>query len=275
MLIDGYAASEERDWPSLYHYQQAILFKLDILERLGKEEEFVQLARANADISDASLRLAEKLKSDGDVKAAIDTAEYYSKNLREPEVEGLNRFLAETYEEMGNYEKAIEKYYEMYVTLDVFEYYERLRELAAQTNTWPQVFESVVNNAGKWRGSKERALSEIYLREGMHKEAAQVAFKTEDLVVLEMVAEGIKGTHPVESYELYKKLVDLYLDGHMWRASYRQAAGFLMRMKRIGFDAEFNSYVEELTGRFWRRRALIDEIRQVATSFYYQSQLSY
>lgn len=45
---------------------------------------------------------------------------------------------------------------------------------------------------------------------------------------------------------------------------YQQASGFLARMQRIGFDIEFSSYIEDLTRRFWRRRALIDEIRKVA-----------
>ncbi|MBE0448468.1 MAG: SWIM zinc finger family protein [Actinobacteria bacterium] len=263
-LINDYACIEDCEWPSIYYYQQAVLFKLDILERLGRRGEFIRFAYANCDFSDVCLRLVVKLRRDGDAKAAVDTAERCSKNFSDLEAEEINRFLAEVYEERAKYDKAIEKYYEMFLALGVFEYYERLRKLATEIGIWPQIFSAIISNAGLKRGSREKILSEIYLKEGMGKEAIGIAYACEDLTVLEMVAEGVKETHPIDAYELYKRLVDTYLDRNIGRAAYQQAVGFLTRMKQVGFDIEFNSYIDELTERFWRRRALLDEISKLS-----------
>ncbi|HZD60997.1 MAG TPA: SWIM zinc finger family protein [Anaerolineae bacterium] len=263
-LIDDYACSEECEWPSIYHYQQAILFKLDILERLGRYEEFLSVAQANSDISDVCLRLAVKMKEYGDTDTAIDAAERCTKHFNDIEAEEISRFLVELYEERAEYDKAVETYYGMFLALGAFEYYERLRKVARKTGIWSQVFSALVANAGLKRGNREEILGEIYLREGMSTEAIEVAFASTNLTVLEMVAEGVKETHPIEAYELYRRLVDIYLNENIGRAAYQQAVGFLTRMKQIGFDAEFNSYVDALTKRFWRRKALLEEIGKLS-----------
>jgi len=262
-LVEDYACSEDCEWPSIYNYQQAVLFKLEVLERLGRHDEFIGLARKNCDISDICLELAVKLKRDGDIGAAVDVAERYSKNFSDLEAEKLNRFLAETYEERFEFDKAVKKYYEMFTGLGDFEYYGRLKKLATALGVWTQVFDAITSSTGLKRGSRERILSEIYLREDMHKKAIEIAFAGTDLTVLEMVAEGVKASHPIAAYELYKRLVDIYLEENIGRTAYQQAVGFLTRMKQIGFDVEFDAYIDELNKRFRRRRALLDEMSSI------------
>ncbi|MHB8840363.1 MAG: SWIM zinc finger family protein [Candidatus Aquicultor sp.] len=262
-FIEEHACSEECEWPSVLRYEQAVLFKLDVLEKLDLNDEFISTAHVNCGISAVCLRLAEKLKQNGDASAAIELAERHVEVSSKRDAESLNRFLAVSYVEKGETTKAIETYRDLFLATGVFEYYERSRTLARENGTWHQVFNTIIAGASSVRGA-DTLLSEIYLREGMHDEAIKVARISADLTVLEMVAEGIKETHPVESYELYKWLVDIYLDQHIGRAAYQQAVGFLTRMKQIGFDDDFNAYTDDLSKRFWRRRALLDEMSHLS-----------
>lgn len=259
-LIDEYTHSDNYGWLLKDHYIQAVTFKLDILEKLGRHSEFLRVARENCDISDICLKLTKKLKKDGKIDAAIDIAERNSITFNDLEAEGLNRFLAESYEETGKLSRAANKYKEMFLSLGVFEYYEHLRRLTGNSDTWGQVFSSIVQGVGSKHGNRFELLSEIYLRENMHEDAIRIAEFSSDLTVLEMVAEGVKNSHPAASYRLYKQLVDIYLDENRGRDAYQQAVSFLARMKEIGLDSDFISYVNELSTRFRRRRALLEEM---------------
>ncbi len=220
-FIEEHACGEECEWPSVLHYEQAVSFKLDVLEKMDHDDEFIGTAYANCDIGAVCLRLAAKLKQNGDAGAAIELVERHIGASSKRDSESLNRFLAASYVEKGETAKAIETYRDLFLATGVFEYYERSRTLAAENGTWHRVFNTIITSASSLRGA-DALLSEIYLREGMHDEAIRVARISADLTVLEMVAEGIRETHPAESYELYKWLIDIYLDQHMGRAAYQQ-----------------------------------------------------
>jgi len=263
-LIADYAASEEDEWPAIYYYRHAVLFKLDILDRLARDEDFIRLAKANCDTADVCLKLAEKLKANNGTSTAVEVAESSLSSFRGTEAEGLNRFLAEVYTDTSEYEKAVDKYSGLFLTLGDFNYYERLRELAMKAGMWPKVLNQVVSSLSRGNASADLLLSEVYLRERMYEDAIGVAHASSNLTVLEMVAEAVKETYPMEAYDLYRRLVDIYLEENIGRAAYKQAASFLQRMKDIGFEREFSSYIDELNNRFKRRRALKDEIMRKA-----------
>lgn len=65
--------------------------------------------------------------------------------------------------------------------------------------------------------SADLLLSEIYLRERMYEDAIGVAHASSNLTELEMVAEGVKETYPMEAYDLYRRLVDIYLEENIDR----------------------------------------------------------
>lgn len=136
-LIADYAASEEDEWPAIYYYRHAVLFKLDILDRLERDEDFIRLAKANCDTADVCLRLVEKLKANNDISAAIEVAESSLNSFGGAQAEEPNRFLAEVYTDTSEHEKAVDKYSGLFLTLGDFDYYERLRELAMKSGIWP------------------------------------------------------------------------------------------------------------------------------------------
>jgi uncharacterized Zn finger protein len=153
-----------------------------------------------------------------------------------------------------------------------FSLYEECRELAHGLGVWPDVRPILL---GEVRSQGQRGtLVEIHLLEGEIDAALDLVTAKQPLpggaLVYDsarslrlQVAEAAEETRPREALELYRVEAERLI-GQRGREQYRQACGFLGRMKRlwerVGEGAAWDEYLSDLRERTRPLRALREEL---------------
>lgn len=103
----------------------------------------------------------------------------------------------------------------------------------------------------------------IYINENMLDEYFHLLTLHPDLRHLEEAEPYFKDLHHDEFIRLYVESIRLFTDKNMGRSSYQQVARYLRHLKKLGERRTADDLATELTNKYPRRRALIEELRNL------------
>lgn len=103
----------------------------------------------------------------------------------------------------------------------------------------------------------------IYIKESMWDEYFHLLTLHPDLPHLEEAEPYFKTLHHDEFISLYVESIRLFTDRNMGRSSYQQVTRYLRHLKKLGERRTADDLATELKNKYPRRRALIEELRNL------------
>jgi hypothetical protein len=143
-----------------------------------------------------------------------------------------------------------------------FDHYQALKQ-AIPASEWPATVEELIRE-----GSKQspyfyrRTVTEIYVREQMWNRLLEAA-QREGSRLIDGYREHLEPRFPDEVCDIYERIVFAMLERTSDRMTYRDAAGYLRRMQRLGQRERVDEIVDLMVGTYKNRRAMIEELNGV------------
>ena len=137
-------------------------------------------------------------------------------------------------------------------------YYERLKELCKEDGDWNYWRNKIIEKFSN--SSQEHRIADVFIKENMTQELINLASQAEEEYILEPTADYLSKKQPKQAFNTYEKLVKGYLDKYVGRKYYLQAARWMRRMKKLGFDDNFIAFVTKIREKYKKRSALLEEI---------------
>jgi uncharacterized Zn finger protein len=281
---EGYAEDEDDDddssvLDSTYELTRA---RLDVLERRGRYQECLNLARAMGEgtryaamlvrlgrageaveyglthlarASD-SLAVAMALREHGDLDGALRVAEH-GLTLQEPRA-ALGLWLRDLAAELGRDDLALQAAYVAFAEGPGLAAYQRMRELAGER--WPEVREQVLARLRRIRSYYPQGEVDIFLHEGLLDDAIAAVDHGATHTIVEQVVDAALTSRPEWAIAACRKQAEPIMDEG--RAQYYSAAaGWLRRAatayRAAGRGAEWSAYRADLMQRHARKYKLM------------------
>lgn len=248
--------------------------KLEIMSRLIEKRQskadavkFMYEHRANPDFRK---RLIESAIASGDYDKAIKLADegVRSDNDWAGLVNDWNDYKLQVYIRQND-RKSIADTAQRFLTGDTSvkrstdELY-RLIKSNVPAEEWAARVSQLISDIKKSKSySIHERLRLIYIYEQMWDEYLKLLIANPQLDYLERAEPHFKTTHHAEFVNLYAEAIRLFADQNMGRDSYRQLARYLRRLKKMGDGHISAALAEELMGKYPKRRAMIEELRNI------------
>ena len=250
------------------------LIRFNLLLIKGDIDEIIAFGEDNcSEYPEISLNLSDIYLKQGLKDKAIETAEkglslfdkggeeQFSLDFSHRDQKRLLRKLLDgLYDREGDYIKVIENLLNLLCFEKEVEYYHRLKEILKTDKEKMDLtikLEEILKN-------QPEMLFKIYSIEEDHERLLSLAGRSLDYDLFHSIVHKIKEKYPDESFELYKKKINRYLENATNRNAYRQASYWLKLMKQIPETTEkFKRYIDHIRMKYKRRHALMDELKNI------------
>lgn len=244
----------------------------DILDALGDDDALREVYQQHyLDSRDFCLRYARQLAEEGETDRSVELAEEgldaFSNNR------DLREFLIDAYASRDS-ERRKTLLREQFLQTNDWEYYEQLRSLYPDEE-WAAV---VAEFEAEFEESNVHRLIQLYLREGRdeaafetvieaaHDEPGEAFRRTvgdNGLAILSEYRDEVADHDPETYYETYEERLEPFLADTTGRGHYRTVVEYLEEMRELGFEEEFEEFVEHLKEKHSNRPAFLDELQSL------------
>jgi hypothetical protein len=174
-----------------------------------------------------------------------------------PRNQSLRRRLADVYRD-----REPERHHDCLAELVVrhrdWEAYDELCEVCPEAE-WPSTREKIVSRIGR---SGEKELIPLYLHEGNRERALEIVLERAHLRELKTYSDRLGDIDPDAYFETYRDQIAPYLAGDTGRSHYRRVIDHLQRLRELGLDDRFESFLDDLRDEHSNRPAFLDELRK-------------
>lgn len=239
-------------------YQRYVLKQIE----LGRVETGFDTARKTLTRSDDALVVAKTLRDVGKLDEAIEIAWIGMELQGRKNVLGV--WLGQVEEAQGRKEHAIRTYREAFISLPSFGLYKILKKLSG--DDWEAIRPDLMDNLNEDAHSK--TLAEIFLDEKQWDAAIALVDRVGDhsYQLVADVATKVEKHRPEWVIEVSKRQA-LGLISKTQTKYYAIAVDWLVRVRnayfRLGKEAEWEEYLDELKRTYFRRRALLAEMERL------------
>lgn len=214
------------------------------------------------------LQYARQVAEEGDIDRAIEIAEAgldaFSNNA------DIRRFLIDAYADRDP-ERRKTLLRDLFLQTGNWDYYEQLRALCSDAE-WTDL---VADFEAEFENSNVHRLIQLYLREGREAEAFETVIKTargeadddlrrmmrnNGLAILSEYRDDVADHDPETYYQTYEELLEPFLADTTGRKHYQTVVDYLMEMRELDFDEEFEAFVAHLKDKHSNRPAFLDEM---------------
>lgn len=281
---EGYAEDEGDDgYPSLLDSTEELTrARLDVLERRGRYQECLNLARAmgqgmryatmlvrldraeeavqysltHLTRASDSLAVAMALREHGDLDGALRVAEH-GLTLQERRA-GLGVWLRDLAAEMGRNDLALQGARVAFDEGPSLSAYQRMQELAGEQ--WPEVREQLLARLRRIRSYYPQGEVDIFLHEGLFDDAIAAVDQGATHTIVERVVDAVLTSRPEWAIAACRKQAEPIMDEG--RAQYyAAAAGWLRKAatayRAAGREDEWRAYRADLMQRHARKYKLM------------------
>jgi uncharacterized Zn finger protein len=285
-VLHGETTAEKTcDKDALWYADELAVARLNVLERQGRNQEYLRLAHAEGQIEcyvtmlvrlgrvqeavkyglqylrtpEEALTLAKALRERKEFQSALQIAKH-GLALEGPKV-ALAAWLCELAVGMGETEQALAAATIAFRDSPTLTAYLQVKELAGER--WPEIRTNLHADMAKTGDVRNRI--EIYLHEGMVNEAIQAVDASEYVGhdVLEAVVDAATGTHPDWVTQRCRAQAEYIMDEGKSQ-HYDSAARWLEKARAAyqvaGREADWQSYLHELLVKHQRKYSLIPRL---------------
>jgi uncharacterized Zn finger protein len=285
-VLHGETTAEKTcDKDALWYADELAVARLNVLERQGRNQEYLRLAHAEGQIEcyvtmlvrlgrvqeavkyglqylrtpEEALTLAKALRERKEFQSALQIAKH-GLALEGPKV-ALAAWLCELAVGMGETEQALAAATIAFRDSPTLTAYLQVKELAGER--WPEIRTNLHADMAKTGDVRNRI--EIYLHEGMVNEAIQAVDASEYVGhdVLEAVVDAATGTHPDWVTQRCRAQAEYIMDEGKSQ-HYDSAARWLEKARAAyqvaGREADWQTYLHELFAKHWRKYSLIPKL---------------
>lgn len=284
----GWSDDPERILAETYDQEVLNEARMNVLERQGRNDEYLKLcltigetlryvmkqielgrvetgfdmARKTLTRTDHALAIAKRLRDVGKLDEAIEIA-WIGMELEGRKNE-LGVWLGQVEEAQGRKAQAIRAYREAFISSPSFGLYKILKKLSG--DDWEAMRPGLMSNLNEKADS--RTLAEIYLHEKQWDAAIALVNRIGDqsYQLVADVATKVEKHRPEWVIEVSKRQA-LELIGRTQSKYYAIAVDWLVRVRnayfRMGMEAEWEEYLDELRRTYFRRRALLAEMERL------------
>ena len=254
----------DKDWVCHHDARELISMKLNLLLKLGENDDFYRLIERHYRTSDSlCLRYAEQLLKDGAKAKAVEVAEEGVAIFEEYLTKELHVFLSGIYK-ASDPKKYRETLQSLFLQSEDWKYYKALKK-ACQLEEWQERLGKILdhfsrNRSTDWYGSSK--LIDIYIKEKMYDQALKEVLAKRDLSTLSVYQKDLSFRYPEQYFNAYRELIFLFADKGMGRKHYQEVVSHLKRMKSMeGYEAAVSEIVGRLRIEHKRKPAFIDEMK--------------
>lgn len=256
------------------HYRAKWLIETyaDLLDTLDDTDALREIyERYYLDNRSFCLRYARLLAEEGDEERAIEIAEEGLDAFSQ--IADIRRFLADVYADRSP-ERHKTQLRELFLQTGNWEYYEELRSKCAD-NEWETL---VADFEADFEESNVHQLTQLYIREKRIEEAFETVIETargdvddalrrqmrdNGLAILSEYRDDVAEYDPETYYEVYEELLEPFLADTTGRKHYQTVIDYLEEMRELGFEEEFEEFVERLKEKHSNRPAFLDEMKSL------------
>ena len=261
--------------------------RLRILERQGRQEEYINLAEAEGQtllatkikiragrvaeaMEDAqkyltypaeTLETAQILAEAGEKEKALALAQYGLKMPQEKGKADLAQWLRQQAEEMGRPTLALKAAQTAFTASHTLDDYQAVERLAG--DRWPQIRPQMLDSLkSAWATPQVN----VYLYENMLREAMQVVDHSPYSGDMERVAAAVKDQYPDWAIQKYKTRGEAIMDEGKAKY-YDTSASWLAKARDVykahGRDAEWQAYLDSVLTKHQRKYKLVPLLRRI------------
>ncbi|EDT73552.1 SWIM zinc finger family protein [Clostridium butyricum] len=243
-----------------YYNEHILLILYEIIDEFGTEEESKKFIIDNIKYSSFREILIEKYNNKKDYDKVIELAIEGEKN--DKMYLGLvnkwkkirygaykNKFMKEEQKELGK---------ELLIQGDV-EYYNDLKELEDDEKGFYENIKQILKNSKNWR-SREVLLKILYAEDDAEELLEYVRNNPSSI---EEHSEKLKHKYLEEVVSIYKQYIIFEADHSTNRSNYKRVCAIIKRFKKIADKDDAKTVINELTARYMRRPAFLDELSKI------------
>ncbi len=272
---------------ALWYADDLARARLRILERQGRQEEYINLAEAEGQtlpaikmkirvgrIKEATenaqnylntpaeiLEVAQTLTEMNEQEKALALAQHGLKMPRKEGKTDLAQWLRQQAEEMNRPELALEAAQAAFTSGYTLDDYLEVKRLAG--DRWPQIKPKMLESLeSAWSTPQVN----VYLHENMLREAMQVVDHSPYSGDMERVAAAVKDQYPDWAIQKYKARGEAIMDAGKAKY-YDTAVSWLAKARDVyrehGRDAEWQAYLDSVLEKHQRKYKLVPLLRQI------------
>jgi len=242
---DNFPKFEDLSLQNLKKNPELILDLIGYYKKTGRREDIIRKAQEV---------LALLAKKDNDYDFYPDT--YI--NYKDLEIR-IRYFLKDIYSPKTEYPSFIDNLEWIFLLTGSLKEYQELVKSYKDT----EEKEKFLQNMKKYFEEKHdlQNIFKVFKFEGKKDEILNLVKMHHETECFPEMISFIQKEFPRECFDEYKKKIDELLKETDVR-KYQEAAYHLTRMKRIGLEREFNDFINQIKTTFWRRRRLIEELKE-------------
>lgn len=247
-----------------YYAERAAEVKLIVVQRLDGDEAMLAFINDHRHLPSFREHLIEFHIARGDLATARQLAEEGvalarkgNNNIPPRQILGYRDLILQIALQQGDVRTVIEHARELWLRRCGEPYYDLLTD-AVPPDQWPDFRERLLND----RNCAPDLAAWAYAREGMWPEVRDIALA--DRRLLKEYQLEIEARFPHETAAAYRRIVEKLLSDVSDRVTYREAAGYLVRMQKLGHGDEGRALARAYIEKYPQRRAMIEELKRAA-----------
>ena len=233
-----------------------VLSELDERDQLQAVLEEVYTER-----SEFYRQYVELLVTNGQDKQAQEVIE---SGLEEfPHAQEIYRLAAEFYDDRDQqrYQEILQT---LFVRFEDWDAYDDLKQ-ACTDEEWQSISHGIATQLGRLDPDQ---LIDRYLYEDQYEKAFEKIIDTDDIEKPRRYRTDVADVDPETYFEAYKDLIEPYLAAETGRDHYRTVIEHLHEMEKLGLEARFAAFVDDLREKHSNRPAFQDELQKARLESY-------
>ncbi len=232
--------------------------KAKLLQKTGDAQTYELFSLNNLHNVNVLMNYLNYLISQDRLGEAIKIGEEQLENILPGYKPELMEILLQMYSKLNLLEKQKEALLFLYIEKHDETYYDELKKLCNKDKSWNHWRDRMIQRFLK--NHETHRLVRVFMHEDMTEALIKVGTEADEEYILEPIADYLAGKKQKDSFKMYKKLISCYLNKYTGRSCYHQAARWMRRMKKLGFDEEFSSFISKLRELYKKRPALLEEM---------------
>jgi uncharacterized Zn finger protein len=237
---------------------------ITMLTRLGRAQEAIQHSRAHMHTTQEAFALAKALTEQGQLEDALQMAEH-GLTLEGPKVP-LATWLRETAAGLGQTSRALDAALVVMREEISLTAYLRVQDLAGER--WEELRSGILEQVRRVRSFYPRGQVEIFLHEGLLDDAIATLKESAPDVLVEQVADAAITARPEWVIQVCRKRAEAIMDAGK-ASHYDTAVGWLRKVRAAYLAAnraaEWNTYQEELLDLHRKKYKLVPMIKALSS----------
>jgi hypothetical protein len=267
------ALEKSNDWSSQYQQTKYLKYKIEFLEKEGKQDEADQIINSNLHLSDFMKMKIEQALSRNDYQAAI---QYINDGIAQAEKDNhlgiVHQFkdqLLEIYQKQKD-QKNIRK-----ISRELFDEnrnsinYYRIYKQTFEAVEWPDNCEEIIRKITKnrvktiWGFGLQSDLADIFIEEQMWDRLFNEVKQANQIEITDKYSQHLKNDYPGELIILYRSSILKYAE-NTGRNIYEEIVRYLKRMAKLkGGGTVAKELMLELLEIYKKRPAMKDEFKKL------------